>query len=53
MLFENSLAYARALDAQDPLKNFRDEFHCPMHNGERAIYFCGNSLGLQDRKSVV
>lgn len=49
MLFENSLAYARALDAQDPLKNFRDEFHCPMHNGERAIYFCGNSLGLQPK----
>ena len=49
MSFENSLAYARSLDAQDPLKNFRDEFYCPMHKGERAIYFCGNSLGLQPK----
>lgn len=49
MSFENSLAYARSLDAQDPLKKFRDGFHCPMHNGERAIYFCGNSLGLQPK----
>ena len=53
MSFENSLSYARSLDAQDPLKNFRDEFHCPMHNGERAIYFCGNSLGLQPKATEI
>ncbi len=53
MSFENSLVYARSLDAQDPLKKFRDEFHCPTHNGERAIYFCGNSLGLQPKATEI
>ena len=53
MSFENSLAYARSLDAQDLLKDFRNQFHCPLHNGERAIYFCGNSLGLQPKATEI
>ena len=46
---EFSLEYARALDAQDPLKGFSDQFHFPNHNGEKVIYFTGNSLGLQPK----
>lgn len=47
MVFENSLNFARSLDNEDNLHTFKNDFHCPSHNGERAIYFCGNSLGLQ------
>jgi kynureninase len=49
MTFQNTLAFAQALDKKDPLSKFRSEFLCPMHNGEKAIYFCGNSLGLQPK----
>jgi kynureninase len=49
MIFENTLSFARSLDAQDPLKEFRNEFYCPKHKGKKAIYFCGNSLGLQPK----
>jgi kynureninase len=38
---------ARALDASDALRSFRDQFHFPQKNGRPALYFCGNSLGLQ------
>lgn len=47
MIFENALNFARSLDNRDNLHEFKNHFHCPSHNGERAIYFCGNSLGLQ------
>ena len=38
----NSEAYARELDAADPLAPFRERFYLP----EDAIYLDGNSLGL-------
>ena len=41
--------HARALDAADPLRGFRDEFHLPMHEGQPQAYFVGNSLGLQPK----
>jgi len=41
--------WARARDAADPLRAFRDEFLIPPHNGGDTLYFCGNSLGLQPR----
>ncbi|MCK6616461.1 MAG: kynureninase [Cyclobacteriaceae bacterium] len=47
MKFENSLAFAKKLDRQDPLKTFRKKFLIPKHNGKPVIYFTGNSLGLQ------
>jgi kynureninase len=47
MKFENPLAFAKKLDKQDPLKSFRKRFHLPKVNGKTAIYFTGNSLGLQ------
>ena len=35
------------MDEQDPLKDFREQFYIPQHDGQDAIYLCGNSLGLQ------
>jgi kynureninase len=47
MTYQNTLEFALQLDEQDPLKDFRSQFLIPQHNGRDAIYFCGNSLGLQ------
>lgn len=41
--------HAAALDAADPLRHFRDEFHLPLHDGAPQAYFVGNSLGLQPK----
>ena len=41
--------YAQSLDAADPLRHFRDEFHLPLHDGRPQAYFVGNSLGLQPK----
>ncbi|WP_028838326.1 kynureninase [Thermomonas fusca] len=41
--------HASALDAADPLRHFRDEFHLPLHDGAPQAYFVGNSLGLQPK----
>lgn len=49
--FEASSSFAGQKDAQDPLKAFRQQFYFPPHNGDDAIYFCGNSLGLQPRNA--
>ena len=48
MQFENTLAFARALDAADQLASYRRRFLFPQHtDGQPVLYFCGNSLGLQ------
>lgn len=49
MQFENTLAFAQQLDAQDTLKSYREQFYIPMINGQDCIYFTGNSLGLQPK----
>jgi len=49
MNYQNTLEFAKGLDEQDELKHFRDEFLIPQHNGNDAIYLCGNSLGLQPK----
>ena len=46
---EFSLAYAQALDSTDPLSYFREQFYAPYLQNKRAIYFLGNSLGLQPK----
>lgn len=47
-----SRAFAESLDKQDLLARFRDEFHIPrMSNGQEHLYFCGNSLGLQPKRT--
>lgn len=43
------LKQARALDKDDLLKKFRASFHYPKGLGSKAIYFCGNSLGLMPK----
>lgn len=49
MQFEESLSFAQELDRLDPLKDYREKFYFPQHEGENCIYFCGNSLGLQPK----
>ena len=50
--FDTSLDFARDLDERDPLREFRDEYHIPRTiKGGDAIYFTGNSLGLQPRST--
>ncbi|MFN8244545.1 MAG: kynureninase [Ferruginibacter sp.] len=51
MTFENTLAFAGSLDANDVLKDFRSKFYIPILHGREAIYFTGNSLGLQPRST--
>jgi len=51
MEFKNTLSFAQDLDRKDPLKVYRDEFHFPKVNGEDVIYFTGNSLGLQPKRT--
>lgn len=42
-------AHAAALDAADPLRDFRDAFLLPLHGDTPQAYFAGNSLGLQPK----
>ncbi len=51
MTFENSLAFAQQLDAQDQLSHYQNEFYFPQVNGKNVIYFTGNSLGLQPKRA--
>jgi len=46
---KNTLEYAQAQDASDPLAHFRQRFHQPEVNGQTALYFAGNSLGLMPK----
>jgi kynureninase len=42
--------FARGLDANDPLRGYRERFHLPPGpDGRPCAYLCGNSLGLQPR----
>lgn len=47
--FENSLSFAKKLDAKDTLKKDRRNFFLPQKIEKEIIYFCGNSLGLQPK----
>ena len=38
------------MDQNDELKSYRDSFHFPVDsNGNKMLYFTGNSLGLQPK----
>ncbi len=41
--------YAFSLDQNDALAHYKEQFYLPYINEEHAIYFLGNSLGLQPR----
>jgi kynureninase len=50
MNFSADEEFARALDAEDPLRSFRDRFHIPLtKDGQPVIYLVGNSLGLMPK----
>jgi len=51
MIFENSLDFAKDLDQKNELGNFRSQFLIPAHDDKDAIYFLGNSLGLQPKRT--
>jgi kynureninase len=51
MNFQKTREFAQSLDAQDELKNYRNEFIFPKVNGKQVIYFTGNSLGLQPKRT--
>ena len=48
--FETSFDFAIKMDQNDELKSYRDYFHFPVDsNGNKILYFTGNSLGLQPK----
>ncbi len=49
--YEAGEAFARKMDAEDPLRGFREEFLFPLHGDQPELYLLGNSLGLQPRKA--
>lgn len=53
MLAEKNETFRTAaeMDAADDLRPFRDQFHLPEFDGRPAIYFTGNSLGLQPKRT--
>ncbi|MEQ8364734.1 MAG: kynureninase [Cyclobacteriaceae bacterium] len=55
MIFENTIAFAKKMDRNDPLASYIKQFLIPKHNGKASVYFVGNSLGLQpkDTKKLV
>lgn len=48
---QNTLQYAQLLDKEDTLSSFRDRFYIPQVGGKDTVYFTGNSLGLQPKKT--
>jgi kynureninase len=51
MNYQNTLAFAQEQDQNDPLRHFKARFYAPQLNKQDAIYFCGNSLGLQPKSA--
>ena len=49
--FENTLDFAKKMDQQDPLKEYRNRFHFPDFHEKTIRYFTGNSLGLQPKST--
>jgi len=51
MNYQNTLQFAKELDSKDPLRHFREMFYIPIMFGKECIYFTGNSLGLQPKRT--
>jgi kynureninase len=49
MDYQPTRKFARAQDAADPLRSYRDQFHFPALGTDDLVYFTGHSLGLQPR----
>ncbi|MFT5778761.1 MAG: kynureninase [Crocinitomicaceae bacterium] len=52
MTFQNTLDFAKEMDAKDPLKSFREKFRFPTYLENEMVYFTGNSLGLQPKNTA-
>jgi kynureninase len=52
MDYQNTIAFAKELDSADKLRDFRKQFFIPQHNNKDAVYFNGNSLGLQPKSTI-
>ncbi|WP_218330635.1 kynureninase [Hydrotalea lipotrueae] len=50
--YSTDFAFAKNADENDPLKIYRNAFYFPTIHNKAAIYFCGNSLGLQPKKAA-
>ena len=52
MNYKDTASFALELDAKDELRSYRNEFHIPLQkNGDPHVYMCGNSLGLQPKRT--
>src|SRR5215470_15383304 len=52
MHFSADESFALQLDAEDPLRHFREKFHLPLGKDDKPlIYFAGNSLGLMPKSA--
>ncbi len=51
MNYNQSSGFALEMDSRDALGTMRNEFYFPKINGKDALYFCGNSLGLQPKSA--
>jgi kynureninase len=52
MTFSANEEFALQLDAEDPLRQFREKFHLPLgQDGKPLIYLAGNSLGLMPKSA--
>src|SRR5437867_1792647 len=51
-MFSADETFAREMDAQDPQRDFREQFYLPVgKDGKPLIYFGGNSLGLMPKSA--
>lgn len=51
MDYKNTLEFAKDLDKNDPINEYRSQFYIPLIDGKESIYFAGNSLGLQPKST--
>lgn len=50
--YQDTRLFAQEMDQNDPLKDYRHQFHLPIQkNGQAYVYLCGNSLGLQPKST--
>ena len=50
--YQATRSYAQEQDSQDPLQQYRSKFHIPTDkSGNKLVYLCGNSLGLQPKNT--
>ncbi len=50
-MFSNTKEFATEADRNDVLGDFRAHYLFPQHDGNNALYFTGNSLGLQPKST--